>query len=97
MFDEVLSYLKADQGGTFLDCTLGGAGHTEGILKANTSNHVFAADRDDRALERAKVRLSPFGSRFELKHLKFVLEISNDREGVQFNGMLRYSVSQLIR
>ena len=38
MKEEVINYLKAKEGGVFLDCTLGGAGHTKAILDANKNN-----------------------------------------------------------
>lgn len=48
----------------FVDATVGGGGHTEGILEAYPDSKVIALDRDDRALEAARHRLSPrFGDR----------------------------------
>lgn len=87
MFDQVLAFLRASEGGRFLDCTLGGAGHTEGILKAHPQNRVVAADRDMRAIERATQRLAPFGDRVELKHLSFE-ELAAGLAGERFTGML---------
>jgi 16S rRNA (cytosine1402-N4)-methyltransferase len=68
---EVLDHLRGSQGGVFLDCTLGGGGHTEAILEANMQNTVVAIDRDLRALDRARERLARFGDRVTLHHLPF--------------------------
>jgi len=87
LFDQVLSFLRASEGGRFLDCTLGGGGHTEGILKANPENRVVAADRDVRAIERAHRRLASFGERVELRQLNFQ-ELSGALHGERFTGML---------
>lgn len=87
LLNEVLTALRAAEGGNFLDCTLGGAGHTQAILNANRENRVTAADRDVRALERARVRLSEFGERVSLNHLRFS-ELEDALQGQRFNGML---------
>lgn len=65
MRNEVVSALSPDtiEGGVFVDCTVGGGGHTEGILEASTTTRVIALDRDDMALGAAKERLSRFGDR----------------------------------
>jgi len=51
---EVVELLEAGRGGDFLDCTLGGAGHTRAILAASPEARVWALDRDRRAIERAR-------------------------------------------
>jgi 16S rRNA (cytosine1402-N4)-methyltransferase len=58
MVKEVLDYLKAEEGGHFLDCTLGGGGHALAILRAHPKNTLVAIDRDARAISRAKPRLA---------------------------------------
>lgn len=87
MCNEVVKALKAHEGGIFIDCTLGGAGHTEALLLANTDNHVVALDRDNRALERAGKKLSRFGERVEL-HWSLFSGISNVAKTRVFDGML---------
>ncbi|MBX3208280.1 MAG: 16S rRNA (cytosine(1402)-N(4))-methyltransferase RsmH [Labilithrix sp.] len=49
--------------GVYVDVTVGGGGHTEGILEAHPEARVIALDRDDVALAAAKERLAPFGDR----------------------------------
>lgn len=49
---QVLTFLLASEGGRFLDCTLGGGGHSLALIKANEANTVVAIDRDTEALKR---------------------------------------------
>ena len=60
----MLAYLSPESGKTYLDCTLGGGGHTELILEASSPHgRVIGIDRDDDALEYTKKRLARFGDR----------------------------------
>ncbi|MBQ7525461.1 MAG: 16S rRNA (cytosine(1402)-N(4))-methyltransferase RsmH [Abditibacteriota bacterium] len=62
--EEVLTYLSPEDGNTYLDCTLGGGGHTELILEASSPHgRVVAIDRDDDALDYSRKRLVRFGDR----------------------------------
>lgn len=49
--------------GLFVDATVGGGGHTEGLLERHEGVHVIALDRDDIALAAARERLARFGDR----------------------------------
>ncbi|MCX6382684.1 MAG: 16S rRNA (cytosine(1402)-N(4))-methyltransferase RsmH [Armatimonadetes bacterium] len=61
LMDEVLEYLHPQPGETFLDLTLGGAGHSSAIAKRLIPNGVLiGTDRDREAIEVAKKRLAPF-------------------------------------
>lgn len=59
---EVVSAL-AVTAGLYVDATVGGGGHTEGILEAHPEARVIALDRDDLALRAARERLARFGDR----------------------------------
>ncbi|MBI3666519.1 MAG: 16S rRNA (cytosine(1402)-N(4))-methyltransferase RsmH [Acidobacteria bacterium] len=63
LLDEVIRWLRLDPAGTFVDCTLGGGGYAEAILKHLTTGRLIAIDRDPRAIEAARERLRPFGNR----------------------------------
>lgn len=85
--DEVVEMLKCRQGGVFLDCTLGGGGHTKLILESSEENWVYGIDRDTRALERTRQRLQPFGDRVCFLHGPF--SQAEDLVGaVKFDGIL---------
>jgi len=90
LLKESLEYLKAREGGIFVDATLGGGGHTEAILEVNPENRVIAIDRDEEAIEKAMKRLERFEDRVSIYHANFsqigeVLEA----EGIEkVNGVL---------
>ncbi len=71
LLKESIEYLKAEEGGVFVDATLGGGGHAEAILKANPKNRVIGIDRDEEAIERAIERLKPYGNRVSIYHGNF--------------------------
>lgn len=61
MLPEVLSLLRPERGGVFVDGTLGGGGHSLGILRALPSDgRLFGIDRDGDAISEASARLSGF-------------------------------------
>ena len=67
LYDEVIENLITNKEGVYLDCTLGGAGHTIGILE-NTDEKavVVAIDQDDDAIKFAKVKLEPYQNRVKI-------------------------------
>lgn len=72
---EVLEGLNIRPGGVYVDCTLGGGGHSEAILiKLNDSapgGRLVALDRDPEALAAAANRLAPYKSRVDLVRSDF--------------------------
>ncbi len=62
MLEEVLDSLLVGPTGVYVDGTVGGAGHSYGILK-NTDAFLVGIDCDDEALAFAEKKLSEFGSR----------------------------------
>jgi 16S rRNA (cytosine1402-N4)-methyltransferase len=58
LFNESLDFLRIRPDGTYADCTVGLAGHAEGILRRlSPKGHLIGFDRDPQALSLAKVRL----------------------------------------
>ncbi|MFH1784276.1 MAG: 16S rRNA (cytosine(1402)-N(4))-methyltransferase RsmH [bacterium] len=61
LLGEVIGYLQAEEGGTYIDCTVGAGGHSEEILKlAGAQGKLIAIDRDDSVLELARQRLRQY-------------------------------------
>ena len=59
LFKEAIEFLSVRAGGTYVDCTLGLAGHAEGIIRQlGTKGHLIGFDRDPEALELARERLA---------------------------------------
>mmetsp|Transcript_19334 Transcript_19334/g.53077 ORF Transcript_19334/g.53077 Transcript_19334/m.53077 type:complete len:635 (+) Transcript_19334:70-1974(+) len=64
MLPEVVeAFAAADlaEGAIVVDCTLGGAGHSEALLEQCPGVRLLGIDRDERALEAAGARLRRFG------------------------------------
>ncbi len=58
LLDEAMDFLSVRPNGTYVDCTVGLAGHAETILRQlGPSGHLIGFDRDPEALELAKIRL----------------------------------------
>jgi 16S rRNA (cytosine1402-N4)-methyltransferase len=59
LFQEAIDFLRVHAGGTYADCTLGLAGHAEGIVRRlGPKGHLIGFDRDPEALNLAKMRLA---------------------------------------
>jgi len=63
LFDEVINIFKDIDDGYIIDCTLGYAGHSFGILNSNKNIKMICNDQDDEALEFSKNRLKQFHNR----------------------------------
>ena len=67
LFDEVMNNIITDGDAVYVDCTLGGGGHTQGILENSSENSdVIAIDQDIQAIEFAKKRLEKFGNKLQI-------------------------------
>ena len=60
LLDESIGGLNIREDGIYVDCTRGGGGHTEEILKRAAKGKVIGIDQDDYAIERAEEKLSNF-------------------------------------
>src|SRR6187401_876965 len=67
MTREVLSFLRPENGGVFVDCTVGMGGHSRALLDAGATS-VIGLDRDPAALVIAAEALGVYGNRVELVH-----------------------------
>jgi 16S rRNA (cytosine1402-N4)-methyltransferase len=63
LWTEVLEGLNLQPGGHYLDVTLGGGGHSQGILDRYGDTQVWGVDQDPEALAVAQERLVPYGDR----------------------------------
>ncbi len=66
MLEEVLDGLDLKKNGVYFDGTLGGGGHSYGILSRETTARLIATDKDREAIAAAEKRLKPFAGRFQL-------------------------------
>jgi 16S rRNA (cytosine1402-N4)-methyltransferase len=68
---QVLEFIDAGRAGTYIDCTLGLAGHALAILERNPRARLIGFDRDALSLEIARTRLRPYAKRVTLFHADF--------------------------
>ena len=62
LLEEAVDGLNIKPDGIYVDCTLGGAGHSSLILSKLTDNgKLFAFDQDEIAIANAKEKLSLYG------------------------------------
>jgi 16S rRNA (cytosine1402-N4)-methyltransferase len=59
LLKEVIEAIKVVPGGQYIDCTLGGGGHSAAILEQG--GQVLGIDIDPQAIELARERLHPYG------------------------------------
>ncbi|WP_353947671.1 16S rRNA (cytosine(1402)-N(4))-methyltransferase RsmH [Sporolactobacillus sp. Y61] len=60
---EAVGSLNVKPAGIYVDCTLGGGGHSEAIVRQLHSGHLFAFDQDQEALDAAENRLSVYSEK----------------------------------
>ena len=90
LLDECLEGLNIKPDGTYVDGTLGGAGHSSQIVKRLTTGHHIGIDRDPVALKAAGERLAPFGDKVTLVHSNFceIKQVLADLEIEGVDGIL---------
>jgi 16S rRNA (cytosine1402-N4)-methyltransferase len=72
LYHEVLEALNITPGGRYIDCTVGGGGHAEGILELSSPDGMLLGiDADPEAIARVAERLSRFGKRVTLVRANF--------------------------
>ncbi|MDR2464656.1 MAG: 16S rRNA (cytosine(1402)-N(4))-methyltransferase RsmH, partial [Streptococcaceae bacterium] len=60
LLKETVDGLDVKPDGVYVDCTLGGAGHSEYLLKQLTTGHLYCFDQDSRAIENAEKKLAAY-------------------------------------
>ena len=73
LLNETVDSLNIKPDGVYVDCTLGGAGHSNLIAsRLSEKGRLIGIDRDEFALGKAKERLAKYGERIVLLHTNFV-------------------------
>ena len=73
MLNEVIDYLNVSEGKTYIDATVGYAGHSGEILKKlNKKGFLFAFDQDDEAIKASQEKLSTIADNFKIIKSNFV-------------------------
>ena len=67
LYYETLDNLVINPDGIYIDCTLGGGSHSEGILeRLSDKGLLISIDQDTNAIEYSKKRLEKFGSKWKV-------------------------------
>ena len=92
LLEEAVEGLNIKEDGIYVDCTLGGAGHSLEILKKLTTGKLYAFDQDNVALENAKIKLSEYAdkvvfikSNFEILKEKLAEQNVYEVDGVLYD------------
>jgi 16S rRNA (cytosine1402-N4)-methyltransferase len=91
LLEETVSALVVSPGGTYIDGTIGGAGHAAAILeRAGAESTLLGIDRDDYALGRAEERLSGIPGRVLLRRGNFdeMAELAETEQIGDVDGVL---------
>lgn len=73
LLNEVLAGLNIKEDGIYVDCTMGGAGHAQEILKRLSSGgHLYCFDHDDYAIEKGKTILTEISDNYTIIKANFV-------------------------
>jgi len=73
MLNEVIAYLKCEPGKRYVDCTIGGAGHSRAILeKILPDGLLIGIDQDSDAIENATHVLKPYAANTHLFHDNYI-------------------------
>lgn len=71
LLNEAVDALEVKDNGIYVDGTLGGGGHSEEILKRNSSLKLIGIDRDQEAIAAAGKRLESYSDRITLVNSNF--------------------------
>lgn len=93
LLNETVDGLNVKPDGIYIDCTLGGAGHSQYLLsKLSEKGHLYAFDQDERAIDHAKQFLSDDISKEKVTFIKsnfrFLKEQMNALGITQVDGIL---------
>lgn len=89
--EEAVAGLEIKPDGIYVDCTLGGAGHSSVIAsQLEASGLLIALDQDDHALDHARIKLAAYEERVRLvkTNFRYIEEVLRDIPEVpQVNGV----------
>lgn len=95
LLEESVDYLNIKPDGIYVDCTLGGGGHSELICKRlGPEGTLIGIDQDDFALDYAGKRLEPYDCRkiFVKSNFEKLGEVLEDLNIDQVDGVLYLSL-----
>ena len=90
LFDETIEGLAIRPDGIYVDCTVGGGGHSKAIVERLRDGQLIAIDQDEEALQAAQINLYPWKDRITFVHSNFgALDQILDNLGIErIDGIL---------
>ena len=90
LLNESIEYLNIKEDGIYVDCTLGGGGHSSEILKRIKNGHLYSFDQDDYAINRGNERLKAISNNFTLikSNFKNIKEELNELGVNKIDGVI---------
>lgn len=86
LLHETVDGLAIKPDGVYVDCTLGGAGHSEYLLgQLNNDGHLYAFDQDQKAINNAKIRLAKYVEKKQVTFIK--ANFRNLKEELNYLGV----------
>lgn len=83
LLNESIQQLNIKKNGVYVDCTLGGGGHSSEILKRIPNGHLYAFDQDSFAINTADEKLKKIASNYTLINGNFVnIKVALEEENV---------------
>ena len=83
LLNESIQQLNIKKNGVYVDCTLGGGGHSSEILKRIPNGHLYAFDQDSFAINTADEKLKKIASNYTLINENFVnIKVALEEENV---------------
>lgn len=83
LLNESIQQLNIKKNGVYVDCTLGGGGHSSEILKRIPNGHLYAFDQDSFATNTADEKLKKIASNYTLINENFVnIKVALEEENV---------------
>lgn len=88
--EEAVAGLNIKPDGLYVDCTLGGGGHSEEIVKRLGTGRLYAFDQDQEALKAAEKRLEPYSEKmtFIKANFRTIRDNLSERNVTQVDGIL---------
>lgn len=71
LLEEAVAGLNIKPDGIYVDCTLGGGGHSRKILESLNNGMLYCFDQDKQAIESAKSKLEETGKNFKIINSNF--------------------------
>lgn len=90
LLNESIEYLNIKPDGIYVDCTLGGGGHSSAILSHLTTGHLYAFDQDTYAIQRAEEKLQGYQGKYTIieHNFRHITEELNKRGIDKVDGIL---------